>query len=242
LIYYKKYKLKSFRLLLKCSVFELATSQLNYIIMQTTGNSSKSGVGKSGIKRRNKKEASEWFQSLSAIEQLLLKQEATPSSSSSLEERKTKKEMHERERELILKRQTEHEARMKAQLQSKAGITQQIQKCKDMRRRLIPFQMRLEQMQLHEYHYTFHKYYAESSSQFFYDLGILKAKVLHELRLIQNEEKLLFDMQHKHHCIKKSITQIIEKTKTSSFSRFSKLYTRVQTKNHVDDIYNLVTV
>jgi hypothetical protein len=219
-------------------VFELATSQLNYI-MQTTV---KSGVGKSsGIKRRNKKEASEWFQNLSDIEKLLVKQEANRSSSSS-EERKTKKEMHERERELLLKRRSEHEARMKAQLQSKSDITKQIRKCKDMRSQLIPFQMRLEQMQLHEYHYTFHKYYAESSSQFFYDLGILKAKVLHELRLIQNEEKVLFDMQHKHHCIKKSITKIIEKTKTSSFSRFSKLYTRVQTKNHVDDIYNLVTV
>jgi len=71
--------------------------------MQTTSTGkSKSGVGKSsGIKRRNKKEASEWFQSLSAIEQLLLKQEANASSSSSLEEKKSKKEMHERERELI---------------------------------------------------------------------------------------------------------------------------------------------
>ena len=151
--------------------------------------------------------------------------------------------MHERERELTLKRQTEHEARMKAQLQSKAGITQQIQKCKDMRRRLIPFQMRLEQMQLHEYHYTFHKYYAESSSQFFYDLGILKAKVLHELRLIQNEEKVLFDMHHTHHCIKKSITEIIEKTKTSSFSNpYARICARIQAKNYVDDIYNLVKV
>ena len=207
---------------------------------------SKSGVGKSsGIKRRNKKEASEWFQSLSHIEQLLVKQEANPSSSS--EERKTKKEMHERERELLLKRQTEHEARMKTQLQSKAKITQQIQKCKDMRSGLIPFQMRLEQMQLHEYHYTFHKYYAESSSQFFYDLGILNAKVLHELRLIQNEEKLLFDMQHKHHCIKKSITKIIEKVVhmylPSSFSNpYARICARIQAKNDVDNVYKMVTV
>ena len=82
--------------------------------METTG---KSGVGKSsGLKRMNKKEASEWFQNLSLAEQLLLKQKAN--SSSSLEERKTKKEMHERERELILKRRSEHETRMKAQLQS----------------------------------------------------------------------------------------------------------------------------
>jgi hypothetical protein len=218
------------------------TSQLNYI-MQTAATAtgkSKSGVGKSsGIKRRNKKEASEWFQSLSHIEQLLVKQEANPSSSSSLEKRKTKKEMHERERELILKRRSEHEARMKAQLQSKSEITQQIQKCQEMRRRLIPHQMRLEQMQLHEYHYTFHKYYAESSSQFFYDIGMLKAKVLHELQLIRDEEKVLFDMHHKHQCMKKSITEIIEKTKTSALSN---PYTRIQAKNDVDNVYNLVTV
>jgi len=124
---------------------------------------------------------------------------------------------------------------MKAQLQSKAGITQQIQKCKDMRRRLIPFQMRLEQMQLHEYHYTFHKYYAESSSQFFYDLGILKAKVLHELRLIQNEEKVLFDMHHTHHCIKNLIKNIIAK-----ITALPNPYTRIQAKDYVDDIYKMV--
>ena len=240
----QKYKLKTFRLLLKCSVFELATSQLNYIIMQTTGNSSKSGVGKSGIKRRNKKEASEWFQSLSAIEQLLLKQEATPSSSSSLEERKTKKEMHERERELILKRQTEHEARMKAQLQSKAKITQQIQKCKDMRSRLIPFQMRLAQMQLHESH-NYHPY--TRSAHFYFKLGILECGISNELRLIQDEEKLLFDMQHKHHCIKKSITKIIEKVVhmylPSSFSNpYARICARIQAKNDVDNVYNLVKV
>jgi hypothetical protein len=218
------------------------TSQLNYI-MQTAATAtgkSKSGVGKSsGIKRRNKKEASEWFQSLSHIEQLLVKQEANPSSSS-LEERKPKKEMHERERELILKRRSEHEARMKAQLQSKAEITQQIQKCKDMRSRLIPFQMRLEQMQLHESH-NYHQY--TGSSHFQYKLGMLACGISNELRLIQNEEKVLFDMHHKHQCMKKSVKDIIEKTKTSSsFSRFSKLYTRVQTKNYLDDIYKMVTV
>jgi hypothetical protein len=174
--------------------------------MQTTV---KSGLGKSsGIKRRNKKEASEWFQSLSHIEQLLVKQEANASSSSS-KERKTKKEMHERERELLLKRRSEHEARMKAQLQSKAEITNQIQKCQQLRRQLIPFQMRLEQMQMRGYHCA--------SSELFYNLGNLDSKVSNELRLIQHEEKVLFDMQHKHHFIKKSITKIIEKTKTSSF-------------------------
>jgi hypothetical protein len=46
-------------------------------------------------------------------------------------------------------------------------------------------------------------------------------------------------MQHKHHFIKKSITEIIEKRKTSPFS---KLYTRVQTKNYVDDVYKMVAV
>ena len=210
-----------------------------------SGSKSKSGLsGKSGIKRRNKKEASKWFHDLSPVEQSLLKQEKNSSSSlSSDEEKKTKKEMHQRERELLLKRRSEHEARMKAQLQSKSEITQQIQKCKDMRSRLIPFQMRLEQMQLHEYHYTFHKYYAESSSQFFYELGILKAKVLHELRLIQNEEKVLFDMQHKHHFIKKSITKIIEKTKTSSFSNpYARICARIQAKNDVDNVYKVVKV
>ena len=199
--------------------------------MQTAATGkSKSGVGKSsGIKRRNKKEASEWFQSLSHIEQLLVKQEAN-ASSSSLEERKPKKEMHERERELILKRQSEHEARMKAQLQSKAKITQQIQKCQEMRRQLIPLQMRLEQVQLHEYYNT------PSSSKFYLKLGNMKAKVSNELQLIHDEEKALFEMNEKHHCTKKSITDIIEKTKTS------KLYTRVQAKNYVDYVYNLVTV
>jgi hypothetical protein len=206
--------------------------------MQTTV---KSGVGKSsGIKRRNKKEASEWFQSLSDIEKLLVKQEANPSSSSSLEKRKTKKEMHERERELLLKRQTEHEARMKAQLQSKAKITQQIQKCKDMRSGLITFQMRLEQMKLHESH-NYHPY--TRSSHFYFKLGILECGISNQLRLIRDEEKVLFDMQHKHHCIKKSITDIIEKRKTSSFSYpYARLCARIQAKNYVDYVYNLATV
>ena len=228
--------MKTFQLLLKCSVFKPATSQLNYIMQTTTTTGkSKSGVGKSsGIKRRIKKEASEWFQSLSHIEQLLVKQEANASSSS--KERKTKKEMHERERELLLKRRSEHEARMKAQLKSKAEITQQIQKCKDMRSRLIPFQMRLEQMQLHQSH-TYHEY--AQSSHFQFKVGILECGISNELRLIEDEEKVLFDMHQKHHCIKKSITDIIEKTKTSSFS---KLYTRVQAKNYVDDVYKMVTV
>ena len=202
-------------------MFELATSQLNYI-METIA------TGKSKYKRRNKKQASEWFQSLSRIEQLLVKQEANASSSS--KEKKTKKEMHERERELLLKRRSEHEARMKAQLQSKAEITKQIQKCQDMRRQLIPLQMRLEQVQLHEYYNT------PSSSKFYLKLGNMKAKVSNELQLIHHEEKALFEMNEKHHCTKKSITDIIEKTKTS------KLYTRVQAKNYVDYVYNLVTV
>ncbi len=218
------------------------TSQLNYI-MQTAATAtgkSKSGVGKSsGIKRRNKKEASEWFQNLSDIEKLLVKQEANTSSSSS-EERKTKKEMHERERELLLKRRSEHEARMKAQLQSKSEITQQIQKCKDMRSGLIPFQMRLEQMQLHESH-NYHPY--TRSAHFLFKLGMLECGISNVLKLIRDEEKALFDMQHKHHCIKKSITKIIEKTKTSSFSNpYARICARIQAKNHVDDIYNLVTV
>jgi hypothetical protein len=197
---------------------------------------SKSGVGKSsGIKRMNKKEASEWFQNLSLAEKSLLKQKANSSSSS--EERKSKKEMHERERELILKRQSEHEARMKAQLQSKAEITQQIQKCRELRSRLIPFQMRLNQMKLHESHNTYHRY--TQSSNFYFKLGNLEAKVSNELRLIQNEEKVLFDMHHKHHCIKNSIKDIIAKITALSKNN---PYTRIQAKNYVDNIYNLVTV
>ena len=196
-----------------------------------TGKSSKSGVGKSGMKKMNKKEASKWFQNLSPAEQSLLKQQ-TNSSSSSPEERKPKKEMHKRERELLLKRRSEHEARMKAQLQSKAEITQQIQKCKEIRNRLIPLQMRLNQMKLHESHNTYHRY--TQSSQFFYKLGNLEAKISHELRLIQNEEKVLFDMHHKHHCIKNSIKDIIAKR--------SAHYTRIQAKNCVDDVYKMVTV
>jgi hypothetical protein len=216
-------------------VFELATSQLNYIMQTAATRKIKSGLGKSsGIKRRNKKEASEWFQSLSHIEQLLVKQESNTSSSS--KERKPKKEMHERERELLLKRRSEHEARMKAQLESKAKITQQIQKCQEMRRQLIPYhmrlyQMRLKQMQPHD-DYT-------RSSHFQFKLGMMECGISNQIRLIQNEEKVLFDMQHKHHFIKKSITEIIEKRKTSPFS---KLYTRVQTKNYVDDVYKLMAV
>lgn len=197
-----------------------------------TDKSLKSGVGKSGIKKMNKKEASEWFQNLSPAEQSLLKQQSNSSLSSS-EERKPKKEMHKRERELLLKRRSEHEARMKAQLQSKKEITQQIQKCQQLRSQLIPLQMRLEQMKLHESNYTFHEC-AQSSSQFLYKLGILDSKVSHELRLIENEERVLFDMHHKHHCIKNSIKDVISKRTTH--------YTRIQAKNYVDNIYKLVTV
>ena len=190
---------------------------------------SKSGVSKSGRKRMSKKEASKWFQTLTRLERSLLKQEknSSSSSSSSDEEKKIKKEMHERERELLLKRRSEHEARMKAQLQSKAEITKQIQKCKDMRTRLIPFQMRLAQMQLHE---SYHDYHTRSA-HFMYKLGIFECSISNELRLIKHEEKVLFDMQHKHHCIKKSIKDIIEKRTTHSNP-----YTKVQAKNYVDDV------
>ena len=201
--------------------------------IEITYKSSKSGVGKSsGIKKMNKKQASKWFQNLSPADQSLLKQQ-TNSSSSSLKEIKPKKEMHERERQMILKRRSEHEARMKAQLQSKAEITQQIQKCQQLRRQLIPFQMRLEQMmQMHESYCA-----PTSSSEFFYNLGNLDSKVSNELRFIKNEEKVLFDMQHKHHCIKNSIKDIIAKT-----TALSNPYTRIQAKNSVDNVYNLVTV
>ena len=205
----------------------------------TTGQSkskSKSGVGKSGLKRMNKKKASEWFQNLSLAQQSLLKQKANSSSSSS-EERKTKKERHERERELMLKRKSEHEARMKAQLQSKEEITRQIQKCQDMRLRLIPLQMRLNQIKLHESHNTYHRY--TQSSNFYFKLCNLEAKVSNELRLIQNEEKVLFDMHHKHHCIKNSIKDII--AKITALSKTDP-YARISGKKCVDNIYNLVTI
>jgi hypothetical protein len=195
-----------------------------------TKSKSKSGVGKSGRKRMNKKEASKWFQTLTRLERSLLKQEknSSSSSSSSDEEKKIKKEMHERERELLLKRRSEHEARMKAQLQSKADITKQIQKCKDMRSQLIPHQMRLAQMQLHQSH-AYHDY--TRSAHFYFKVGIFECGISNELRLIQNEEKVLFDMQHKHHCIKKSIKDIIAKRTTHSNP-----YTKVQAKNYVDDV------
>ena len=197
---------------------------MEFMTDNKTKSKSKSGVGKSGRKRMNKKDASKWFQTLTCLERSLLKQEKNSSSSSSCsssdEEKKKKKEMHERERELLLKRRSEHEARMKAQLQSKAEITNQIQKCQQLRRQLIPFQMRLEQMQMRGYHCA--------SSELFYNLGNLDSKVSNELRLIQHEEKVLFDMQHKHHCTKKSIKDIIAKRTTH--------YTKVQAKNYVDDV------
>ncbi len=194
---------------------------MEFMTDNKTKSKSKSGVGKSGRKRMNKKEASKWFQTLTHLERLLLKEEKNSSSSSSSgEEKKNKKEMHERERELLLKRRSEHEARMKAQLQSKAEITNQIQKCQQLRRQLIPFQMRLEQMQMRGYHCA--------SSELFYNLGNLNSKVSNELRLIQHEEKVLFDMQHKHHCTKKSIKDIIAKRTTH--------YTRFQAKKYVDDV------
>ena len=212
--------------------------------METTGitgiskSKSKSGIGKSsGLQRMNKKEASEWFQNLSPFRQSLLKQKAKSSSSSEERKTKTKTEMHERERELILKRQSEHEARMKAQLQSKAEITQQIQKCQEMRRQLIPPQMRLNQMKMHESHNTYHRY--TQSSHFYFKLGNLEAKVSNELRLIQNEEKVLFDMHHKHHCIKNSIKDII--AKITALSKTDP-YARISGKKCVDNIYNLVTI
>lgn len=209
--------------------------------METMGKSnskSKTGVGKSsGIKRMNKKEASEWFQNLSLAEKSLLKQKANSSSSSEERKTKTKTEMHERERELILKRQSEHEARMKAQLQSKAEITQQIQKCQEMHRRLIPLQMRLNQMKLHESHNTYHRY--TQSSHFYFKLGNLEAKVSNELRLIQNEERALFDMHHRHHCIKNSIKDIVAKITARSKTD---PYARIKGKKCVDNIYNLMTV
>ena len=197
---------------------------------------SKSGVSKSGRKRMSKKEASKWFQTLTRLERSLLKQEknSSSSSSSSDEEKKIKKEMHERERELLLKRRSEHEARMKAQLQSKAEITKQIQKCKDMRTRLIPFQMRLEQMQLHQSH-NYQRY--TQYSDFHFKFGILECGISNELRLIQDEEKVLFDMHHKHNCIKKSIKDIITKT-----TALSNPYSRIQAKQYVDNVYKLVTV
>lgn len=231
--------MKSFELIFNYSVFYQQQVNFNMEIALTcnsnTSKKSKLGVGKSsGIKRMNKKEASEWFQGLSPAEQSLLNKKKN-SSSSSNEKKKTKKEMHERECELILKRQSEHEARMKAQLKSKAEITQQIQKCRELRSRLIPLQMRLNQMKMHASHNTYHRY--TQSSNFYFKLGNLEAKVSNELRLIQNEEKVLFDMHHKHHCIKNSIKDIIAK-----ITAIPNPYTRFQAKKYVDNIYNLVTV
>ena len=230
--------MKSFKLIFNYSLFK--QQQVNFkmeaALIFKSKRSKKSGVGKSsGIKRMNKKEASGWFQGLLPAEQSLLKQKSN-SSSSSDEEKKTKKERHERERELILKRRSEHEARMKAQLQSKAEITQQMQKCKEIRNRLIPLQMRLNQMKLHESHNTYHRY--TQPSNFYFKLGNLEAKVSNELRLIQNEEKVLFDMHHKHHCIKNLIKNIIAK-----IIAIPNPYTRIQAKNYVDNVYKkLVTV
>jgi len=199
---------------------------------------SKSGVGKSGLKRMNKKEASGWFQGLPPAEQLLMKS-ASSSSSSSHEERNIKKEMHERERELILNRRSEHEARMKAQVKSKEEITTQIRKCKELRSRLIPFQMKLAkmqmQMQLHDSHNACHEY--TQSSHFQFKVGMLECGISYELGLIQKEERVLFDMHEKHHCIKKSITDIIAKT-----TALSNPYTRIQAKNYADNVYKMVTV
>jgi hypothetical protein len=70
-----------------------------------------------------------------------------------------------------------------------------------------------------------------ASSELFYNLGNLDSKVSNELRFIKNEEKVLFDMQHKHHCIKNSIKDIIAKRTTHSNP-----YTKVQAKNYVDDV------
>jgi flagellar biosynthesis GTPase FlhF len=204
---------------------------MEFMTDNKTKSNSKLGVSKSGRKRMNKKEASKWFQTLTRLERSLLKQEknsSSSSSSSSDEGKKIKKEMHERERELLLKRRSEHEARMKAQLQSKAEITKQIQKCKDMRSQLIPHQMRLAQMQLHQSH-AYHDY--TRSAHFYFKLGMLDCGISNQLRLIQNEEKVLFDMQHKHHCTKKSIKDIIAKRTTHSNP-----YTKVQAKNYVDDV------
>ena len=197
----------------------------------SSGSKSKSGVGKSGIKRMNKKEASKWFQGLTRLERSLLK---PYNKTSSDEERKPKKEMHERERQLLFKRRSEHEARMKAQLQFKAEITKQMQKCKDMRTRLIPFQMRLEQMKLHQSH-NYQRY--TQSPHFQFKLGILECGISNELRLIQDEEKALFDMHHKHHCMKNSIKDIITKR-----TALSNPYTRIQAKIYVDNVYKMVTV
>ena len=179
----------------------------------------------------NKKEASKWFQGLTRLERSLLK---PYNKTSSDEERKPKKEMHERERQLLLKRRSEHEARMKVQLQFKAEITKQMQKCKDMRTRLIPFQMRLEQMKLHQSH-NYQRY--TQSPHFQFKLGILECGISNELRLIQDEEKALFDMHHKHHCMKNSIKDIITKR-----TALSNPYTRIQAKIYVDNVYKMVTV
>jgi hypothetical protein len=169
-LYLQKYKLKKIiNSILNIQCYQQQIDSKMEIAM--TDNSSNSRVGKWGIKKMNKKDASVWFQNLSPAEQSLLKQQSK-STSSSPEERKPKKEMHKRERELLLKRRSEHEARMKAQLQSKTEITQQIQKCQQLRSQLIPLQMRLEQMKLHELNNTFHEC-AQSSSQFIYKLGML---------------------------------------------------------------------
>jgi hypothetical protein len=80
-------------------------------------------------------------------------------------------------------------------------------------------------MQLHQSH-AYHDY--TQSALFMFKLGILECGISNELRLIQHEEKVLFDMQHKHHCTKKSIKDIIEKRTTH--------YTRFQAKKYVDDV------
>lgn len=171
--------------------------------------------------KMNKRDASKWYQSLSEEQKAELKQKNVQQTQA----RTNKKTDSES------KCKAAHDARMKAQKDCKAKITQQINKCQNMRQKLIPLQMRFGQVKLKDLYDSYHNDYnnvCRSSKQYH-----LECLISAEMAKIIEEERILFNMQHRYKCIRSAVKECV--AKTTALSKYDKK--RMCGKTNLTNIY-----
>lgn len=174
--------------------------------------------------KMNKRDASKWYQSLSEEQKAELKQKnaQTQAHTNKKTDSESKCKAHEK---------SAHDARMKSQKDCKAKITQQIKKCQEMRQKLIPLQMRLGQVKLKDSYDSYHNDYnniCRPSKQYH-----LECSISVEMTKIIEEERILFNMQHRYKCIRGAVKACV--AKTTALSKYDK--ERMCGKKELNNIY-----
>lgn len=162
--------------------------------------------------KMNKRDASKWYQSLSEEQRAELKQKNVQQAQARTNKKtdsESKCKAHEK---------SAHDARMKAQKECKAKITRQIQKCQEMRQKLIPLQMRLGQVKLKDSYDSYHNDYKNFCRP--YKQNHLECLISAEMAKIIEEERILFNMQHRYKCIRSAVKECV--AKTSALSKYDK--------------------